>query len=85
MPRITCAELAELVTDYVEGVMPRGRSRAFERHVARCGDCDVYLDQMRHTIEATGRLAADDVESVPRSVRDRLLEAFRAANGAPGP
>ncbi len=78
--RITCADLAALVTDYLEGAMPGRRARSFERHLARCVDCDMYLRQMRLTIEATGQLGAADLEAVPASVRAQLAEAFHAAS-----
>ncbi len=82
--RFNCAELAASVTEYVDGAFDKARRRAFERHLARCVDCDMYLRQMRQTIELTGRLGASDVEEIPPAVREQLLAAFRAsAEGRP--
>jgi anti-sigma factor RsiW len=82
--RFNCAELAASVTEYVDGAFDKVRRRAFERHLARCVDCDMYLRQMRQTIELTGRLGASDVEQIPAAVRDQLLDAFRSsARGQP--
>ncbi len=54
--QLSCRELVELVTDYLEGALsPEDRSR-FEDHIARCGGCQVYLEQIRQTIEALGHL-----------------------------
>ena len=69
--------------EYVEGAFDRSRRKAFERHLKRCADCDMYLRQMRQTIEITGRLAASDVEEVPEAVRLQLLAAFRASAPIP--
>jgi anti-sigma factor RsiW len=80
--RLDCAALAAFVTEYIEQALPKGRARAFERHLARCADCDMYLRQMRQTIELTGRLDAADVEAVPEAVRTQLLAAFRASGSA---
>jgi len=71
---LTCAELVELVTDYVEGALaPRERAR-FEEHLTVCEGCVNYLDQMRTTIALTGRLRLDDLSP---EVQAELVDAFR--------
>jgi anti-sigma factor RsiW len=47
---LTCQELVELVTDYLEGALSPGERARFEAHVAQCKHCPTYLDQMRTTI-----------------------------------
>lgn len=74
---LSCQELVELVTDYLEGALPEGDRARFEEHLGRCGGCSAYVDQMRETIRLTGRLAAEDV--TPEAER-ALLEAFRGWN-----
>jgi predicted anti-sigma-YlaC factor YlaD len=74
---ITCKELVEIVTDYLEGRMPAERRLLFEEHVAFCSWCQTYLDQMRETIRLTGMLTEDDLTP---ETRDTLLEAFRNWN-----
>ena len=71
---LTCAEVVELVTDYLEGALAAPERARFERHLAGCEGCTSYLDQMRHTIATTGRLGADDL---PARLREDLLDAFR--------
>ena len=72
---LTCAELVEAITTYLEDRLSAYDRERFEEHLAFCDGCDSYLDQMRATIEATGRLRPDDL---PQALRDRLLDAFRA-------
>jgi predicted anti-sigma-YlaC factor YlaD len=56
---LTCRQLVEFVTDYLEAALsPRDGAR-FERHLARCPGCRAYLDQMRRTIRLVGRLASE--------------------------
>jgi predicted anti-sigma-YlaC factor YlaD len=74
---ITCKELVEVVTDYLEGRMLPDRRLLFEEHVAFCSWCQTYLDQMRETIRITGTLTEDDLSA---ETRDVLLEAFRNWN-----
>jgi predicted anti-sigma-YlaC factor YlaD len=71
---LPCQELVELVTDYLENQMPEGVRVRFETHLAQCSGCRAYLEQMRQTIRALGRLP---MESIQPEARDRLLEVFR--------
>ena len=67
-----CRECVELVTAYLEGERHQGRVIA---HLAGCDGCQRYLDQIRRTVDALGRLPPDRLSG---PVRERLLAAFRA-------
>jgi anti-sigma factor RsiW len=67
------------VTDYLEGALPAAERTRFEEHIGRCDGCRVYLEQMRRTIELTGRLTPDVVS--PDAER-ALLDAFRGWHSA---
>jgi len=69
-----CQELVELVTGYFDGSLSRSDRRRFRAHIRGCEHCTAYVEQMRVTIEATGRLTEDDIEP---EAREDLLEAFR--------
>jgi predicted anti-sigma-YlaC factor YlaD len=71
---LACIEVVELVTDYLEGVLPPHVVRRLEDHLAECPGCDAYVEQMRQTIELTARVAE---EPVPPDELRRLLEAYR--------
>ena len=71
---ISCQELVELVTGYLEGALPPAETALFEQHVNFCEGCGWYVEQLRLTIAATGRLAEDDLDA---EARDRLRFAFR--------
>ena len=71
--KLTCREVVELVTDYLEDMLSRRDRRRFEAHIAGCEHCTEYLAQLRQTIEQTGRLREDDLDP---AVRDELLDAF---------
>jgi anti-sigma factor RsiW len=71
---MTCKELVEVVTDYLEDRLPEPDRLRFEAHVAECRYCEEYVAQMRQTIAALGELPA---EAIDASRREELLEAFR--------
>jgi anti-sigma factor RsiW len=71
---ITCREVVELVTDYLEGALSADETDLFEQHINFCEGCDWYVDQMRKTVATVGRISEDDI---PAETRDRLLAAFR--------
>jgi anti-sigma factor RsiW len=71
---LTCQELVELVTDYLEGALTPAERARFESHLAGCRGCRAYLAQARRTIDLSGRLTEEDV---PAETRERLLRAFR--------
>ena len=71
---MTCSELVELVTDYIEGSLPTTDRERFEAHVDRCVGCARFVEQFRSTIEAAGCL---DEDAIAPEVRDHLLGAFR--------
>jgi anti-sigma factor RsiW len=71
---MSCRELVELVTDYLDDQLdPRQRAR-FEEHLGECAACVTYLDEMRMTIDALGRIPPESLS--PDAERD-LLAAFR--------
>jgi anti-sigma factor RsiW len=70
---MTCEELVELVTSYLEGTLPERERRAFDEHVALCPGCDRYISQFRTTIHLLGGLPKASLSSPGR---ERLLDAF---------
>lgn len=72
---MSCRELVELVTDYLDGAMPGPERARFEEHLTECEGCTTYLDQMRTTIQVAGALTE---ESIPADAREELLLVFRA-------
>ena len=71
---VSCQEVVELVTEYLEGALSPEQAALFEQHLNFCDGCDWYVDQMRATIATVGRIEEEDV---PPDVRDMLLAAFR--------
>ncbi len=71
---MTCKELVELITDYLENALSPAERARFEAHLGRCDGCTNYLDQMRRTIVLSGRLTE---ESIAPRVQEELLHVFQ--------
>lgn len=71
---LSCQEIVELVTEYVEGTMDSGLRAAFDAHLARCDGCTQYLEQIEATIRLAGTI--EPVALFPE-FQAGLLEAFR--------
>ena len=74
VPELTCKELVELVNDYLGDALSAADRERFEQHLTGCDGCTTYLQQMKTTIELTGRLGE---ESLTDDVKHDLLDAFR--------
>jgi predicted anti-sigma-YlaC factor YlaD len=72
---LSCKELVELVTAYVEGALAPGDRTRFDAHLVVCSGCRIYLDQMRRTIQLTGTLTE---ASITLEAQQTLLDAFRS-------
>ena len=73
-PGLTCAQVVELVTDYLEGGLSEADRARFEAHLSGCDGCTSYLDQIRVTIAVVGRVHEDDLSDEAKA---GLLAAFR--------
>jgi anti-sigma factor RsiW len=71
---ITCQEVVEMVTDYLDAALPPDELDMLEQHLNFCEGCVWHVDQVRKTIATVGRIG---VEELPADTRERLLDAFR--------
>lgn len=71
---LVCREAIELMTEYLEGALPRRQRRRLESHLAACPNCSGYLEQIRITIRVTGSI---DTDSLPPEAVDELTELYR--------
>jgi anti-sigma factor RsiW len=72
--QLTCEELVEIVTEYLDGGLSDAERERFEEHVVVCSGCANYLDQIRMTIEIAGRVTVDDLME---ETKTELLAAFK--------
>jgi Putative zinc-finger len=73
---LTCRELTELVTVYLERALP-GRERIrVEQHLIVCTACSRFVEQMRATIDLTGAVELDELGPESRRALLASLEPW---------
>jgi predicted anti-sigma-YlaC factor YlaD len=75
---LTCHEVVEIISDYLENALSPVDRRRVEQHLEVCPGCTAYLEQMRETIRLTGMLTE---EQIPEEQKRELLAAFRTWTG----
>jgi predicted anti-sigma-YlaC factor YlaD len=75
IPEMSCRELVELVTDYLDGALAAGDVARLEDHLDGCDGCRAYLEQMRDTIAALGHLPPESPSPV---AKEKLMAVFIA-------
>ena len=73
---MTCTQVHDRATDYLERKLSIAGRFALRAHVATCRDCRAYLRQMRLTVSVLRGLGS---EPVSEPMRASLLTMFRAA------
>ena len=70
---LTCRELVELVTEYLEGSLLADDRLRFEQHLENCPYCQTYLEQMRQVISLLGQIPESSIDP---TAEDELLKCF---------
>lgn len=72
---ITCVELVEVATEWMEGALSDERRAAVSRHLTACKNCTTYIAQLLASV----RILRRSVIEPPAAARSaELLAAFRA-------
>lgn len=79
MTGLTCRELVEQVSGFLDGALDPAASRQLTDHLLGCVGCRQYLHQVRQT---TGLLADLPPDQLPAAVRDGVLAAFHGSDPA---
>ena len=72
--RLTCADVVELITDYIEGALAPAVADRVSAHLSECEGCGAYLQQLRATTQA---LRDVELSGLPDQACAELLDAFR--------
>ena len=73
---VTCQQLVEIVSDYLEGTLSEVELTELEHHLEICEGCEIYVEQVRATITVLRTLKEPDGQVEPPP---ELLSALRAS------
>ena len=76
---LSCRELVAFLNDYLDGLLPPERRTLFERHLAVCPDCAIYLDSYRTSMELGVRALMRGDTLLQGPVPPDLIRSIRAA------
>lgn len=71
---MTCQELIDFLTDYLDGQLPLTQRLAFELHLTLCRDCRAYLHNFRTTI-AAARSSGAEIADMPEELVNAILKS----------
>jgi predicted anti-sigma-YlaC factor YlaD len=72
---LSCREVTELATDYMEAALPLHRRLAVELHLRLCRMCRAYLEQLRRTAALLrGQALPPPAAEVEGAIVTRALE-----------
>jgi len=72
---LTCREMTELVTNYLEGTLSWKDRLRFQLHLGTCRHCRAFLRQMKLAVRTLRRLPRVEI---PAKTMDALMERFRS-------
>jgi anti-sigma factor RsiW len=78
---VTCRQLVEVLTDYLDGTLDAAERADIERHIVFCRGCADYVEQMHSTIDLLGLLSADTPEGAPNEGLVAIFRDWRAQRG----
>ena len=75
---LSCQQVVELVTEYLEGALSPRMRRRFERHLAGCLACPEYVAQIRAVVLLAGRT---NPQPAPPPSEEEALAVLRSLRG----
>jgi anti-sigma factor RsiW len=78
MTSLTCHDVIDFLSDYLDGALPLQTAAAFEEHLAICPDCVAYLDNFQATLKASRAALVTQVEApIPEELVQAILASRR--------
>jgi len=77
--RLSCEDLMQRASEYLDEALPPGEREAFDRHLATCAGCTRHLRELLQTIQ---RLRSLPREPMPSEMKERLRQALHSRQSA---
>lgn len=74
---MTCEELLEIFSQYLDGELPAGSCDLIEQHARECTRCSEFLNSVRRTVSLCRDVkAGESPRPLPVDARSRLRELY---------
>ncbi len=71
---LTCHDVIDFLSDYLDGALPPQTAAQFEEHLSVCPDCVSYLDNFRVTLQASRvALTEQAIDPIPEELVQAIL------------
>jgi anti-sigma factor RsiW len=70
----TCQDVAELLTDYLDGALPRQEVVLLQEHVGDCPACEAFIKSFKVATDATRHIL---LQQMPADFDSRLQKFLR--------
>lgn len=82
IPEITCQEVAQWASAYLDKHVGDERKRQIALHLAICAGCETYMKQITTVRDAVGLLPKSDEQPLDlHSLRQAFIERTRRSSG----
>ena len=78
---MNCREVADFLSDYLDGTLPLRQRLMFRLHLLVCRDCGRYLDSFAATVKLAHSLGERPAEEDNSPIPEALVQAILAARG----
>jgi predicted anti-sigma-YlaC factor YlaD len=82
---MNCREVADFLSDYLDGTLPLRQRLTFRLHLLLCRDCRRYLDSFAATVKLTHSLGERPAEEDKSPIPEALVQAILTARGKKAP
>jgi predicted anti-sigma-YlaC factor YlaD len=77
---LTCQEVVELVTDYLEHALLPQTQALLEAHLTECDGCTTYTEQIQQTISMLRRLTQEPLFPTSRQELLNVFQSWKSGN-----
>ena len=82
---MNCREVADFLSDYLDGALPLRQRLMFRLHLLVCRDCRRYLDSFAATVKLTHSLGERSTDEDDSPIPEALVQAILAAREEQAP
>jgi len=77
-----CSEIAQQLSDYIDGELDQELCAELEKHLAGCNNCRLMVDNLRLTVTLCKDGSCDDLpEALQQKLNDKLAERWKKKFG----